>query len=90
MQQSEVLFHPSTYESFGMVLLEAWQMGMKIVARPVGIAEAGPPFWLGDSKEELYEALKSALNDRLDFTSSSKYSLASTVDQYLKIYEEVL
>lgn len=53
MARSRVLLHPSRYESFGAVFLEAMAHGVNIISRPVGIAEQQSGWQLAEAVEEM-------------------------------------
>ena len=87
MRQSKVLFHPSTYESFGFVLLEALAHGLHLVSRPVGIAKASPRWWIGDTPSELLAALTMALDTFDQAVPTFPHPLSETLRQYLELYK---
>ena len=88
MQQSKVFFHPSTYESFGFVLLEAMTNGLHIVSRPVGIAQKSDQWWIGNNFTELKEGLEEALLQFNEPKPRNPYPLATTLQSYLTIYQQ--
>lgn len=88
MQRSKVLLHPSTYESFGMVGIEAMASGMCVVSRPVGIAHASTRWHIGQSTTELLQAVDNCL---AHFTPQSHipYPMEQTVIAYRQHYYSV-
>lgn len=90
MEKSKVLFHPSNYESYGFVFVEAMALGLKIVSRPVGIADADADahWYLGANRTELTSALKEALDNFETPVSRYPYPIEATVRQYLALYEK--
>lgn len=61
MADARVLLHPSRYEGFGMVFVEARSRGMSLVSKPVGAARPSPGWSLGESEEELLAACRAQL-----------------------------
>lgn len=87
MRKSKVLLHPSTYESFGFVLVEAMANGLHLVSRPVGIAEAGEGWWLGQDKEGLLQGLRHALDTFETAKPRFPHVLSDTVNAYFNLYQ---
>lgn len=86
MQQSKVLLHPSTYESFGFVFLEALACGMKIVSRRVGITAPESYWQIGDDITSLFVALEQVL---LSFDQPKIHlplSLFDNIRAYIDLY----
>ncbi len=90
MQRSRVLLHPSTYESFGFVLVEALALGLAVVSRPVGIARAGERWWLGADRQSLAKALVVALAGEGFAEGQIPHPLAATKAAYLDLWRDQL
>jgi len=86
MAQSKILLHPSTYEAFGYVFLEALGAGMQVVSRPVGIAEPGQRWQVGHSVDELAEACERGLASHSGWEPTWPYPLADVFRNYGGIY----
>ena len=86
MARSKVLLHPSTFEAFGFVFLEALGAGMQIVSRPVGMAETSSKWHLGEDAEALAKGLLSALEKPSDGRSEWPHPLESCHAAYGAIY----
>ena len=89
MRRSKVLLHTSTFESFGLVFAEALACGMRIVSRPVGIAEPGSTWAVCDDTNEMAAAIESALVADTPTTQLS-YPIANTVSAYHDLYSRLL
>lgn len=87
MARSRVFLHPSTYESFGFVFLEALAQGMYLVSRPVGIAKASEQWYLGEEEAALKTALYQALGQEKPAEPSFPHLLSDTVQKYREVYE---
>lgn len=89
MQRSKVFFHPSTYESFGFVFIEALAHGLYIVSRPVGIASSSSNWWVGNTSNELLDGLINFLNAVEQPISSYPFPIKKTVTSYLQLYDDL-
>ena len=87
MQQSKILLHPSTYESFGLVFLEALACGMQIVSRSVGIAAKASYWHLGEEEPGLYLGLEQAILSYKQPEVRLPFSLFDNVRSYIDLYE---
>lgn len=85
MQKSRVFLHPSTYESFGYVFLEALAAGMRVVSRPVGIASASE-HWKVVQKENLLIVTQESLVAPLPQRGSIPYTIEDCLKNYLRIW----
>ncbi|MEM1322326.1 MAG: glycosyltransferase [Bacteroidota bacterium] len=88
MAQSRVLLHPSTFESFGYIFLEALACGMSVVSRPVGIAEAGSRWRLADDEQGLYTALLEALAEAPHQDPVFPHPIEATMQAYHELYDQ--
>lgn len=86
MMQSKILLHTSTFESFGMVFIEALYYGLYIVSKPVGIAEASDRWQVCNSNDDFITAVKHILQSPKNHEQILLHSLEDTINSYLKIY----
>jgi len=89
MRRSRVLLHTSTFESFGLVFAEALACGMRIVSRPVGIAETDERWAVCDSTKDMAAAVAGFLSAE-DFTPHLVYPIEATVGAYHELYSRLL
>lgn len=88
MNKSKVLFHPSSYESFGMVFAEALQAGMKIVSLKTGCYFKNND-WIGvDTETEFNDALKKALETTYYTQGNSFFAIEETCRKYFDLYSK--
>ena len=85
MDQAKVLYHPSRYESFGMVILEAIRSQMHVVASPVGISPEIEQVHLAKTPETAAEQISKLLNTSVSKTPLN-YPIENTIDQYVALY----
>lgn len=88
MRKSRVLVHPSTYESFGMVTLEALACGMAVVSAPVGIAAAHPEWRLAPTEPEMVAQVLHLLQTNPDRKPRFPYLMRQTIKGYEALYEK--
>ncbi len=86
MMRSKILLHTSTFESFGMVFIEALYYGLYIVSKPVGIAEASDRWQVCNSNDDFITAVKHILQNTKNYEQILLHSLEDTINSYLKIY----
>lgn len=85
MNRSKILLHSSSYESFGMVFSEAFQMGMCVVSDEVGWAlpsahwKVGPPSTWPDS-------IQSFLDDLPELPNNDFMTVEEVASNYLSLY----
>ncbi len=85
--RSQVLLHPSTYESFGMIFPEALANQTRIISRKVGVAEEGTHWKIGNNAEEFSKAVLHFLNNPTIEKIQNPYTIRKTVEQYIKYYK---
>lgn len=87
MRRSKVLLHTSTYESFGLVILEAYMQECKIVSTPTGISTE-----LGNTATSIQELtsllLKSLENPDFSFPQKSPWTLDRLANDYIHLYSQ--
>lgn len=89
MAKSKILFHPSSYEGFGMTLIEGLAAGASVVSYKTGVA-------MDLDQINSVQNLKEAEIKIRDLLGGMKVELSfpmtinSTVEHYLKLYQEVL
>ncbi len=86
MMQSKILLHASTFESFGMVFIEALYYGLYVVSKPVGIAKSSDRWIVCNSDDDFVTAVKHLLQSSQNHKQLLLHSLEKTVDSYLEIY----
>ncbi|MCB0646423.1 MAG: glycosyltransferase [Saprospiraceae bacterium] len=87
MAKTKTFLHTSNFESFGLVLLEAYLNGCDIVSTPVGIAEELG--LTGTSKEELLNLLERSsigIAQKPDYIASGMDEIAQ---RYHHLYEQM-
>jgi len=82
--QAKVLIHPSSYEGFGMVLIEALVNGTHVLSSPVGVAYQNKHVSL--LTFDLNKDIQQLQNLLLAEPQSHLYPISETVNQYLKLY----
>lgn len=86
MRSSKVLLHTARYEGQGYIFPEALSQGMRIVSTPVGMAEAGPRWQLGETVEALSQAVATALAAPVPTESLGVKTIEETAAIYRRIY----
>ena len=85
MSHAKCLLHCSDFESFGMVLIEAQSLGVKVFSTPTGVAEEMKNSTTftnnGEATHEMIKFLRSG-SDELPLR---QYKVEETVDSYLKL-----
>ncbi|MEL6969142.1 MAG: glycosyltransferase [Bacteroidota bacterium] len=89
LAQSQVLVHPSSYESFGFVLVEALQQGAAVVARPVGIAPELAGVQLATSRVEFKDKVLTSLRASTSVTLPTNFRLQRVKGAYLQLYDRL-
>ncbi|MEL7424940.1 MAG: glycosyltransferase family 4 protein [Bacteroidota bacterium] len=89
LSQSRVLVHPSSYESFGFVLVEAIQQGAAVVARPVGIAPELESVQLANDREEFKQATITALQAPNEVSLVEYFQLEQIKTRYIQLYQRL-
>lgn len=82
MAQSKCLLHCSSFESFGMVLIEALDCGAAVFSKPVGIAPEIKEIQLYEEDEQAVQGIASVLQQHT-FQKSHLFPVQSTVDSYI-------
>jgi 1,2-diacylglycerol 3-alpha-glucosyltransferase len=90
MKRSKVFFHPSSFESFGFVFVEAQKYGMAIVSRSVGIAENSENWKVAGSRGEMTVATKYFLLNKKEFKNEIIYSSKTTAKNYEALYQKMI
>ncbi len=88
MAKSKILLHTSSFESFGMVFLEALQSNMKIVSFDVGFAKKSSNWFVCKTEDEMLKNLQKILINFQIKKVTSIHTIENTVLNYLKIYNE--
>ena len=88
MNRSKILFHPSEYESFGMVIIEALYMGMYLCCpRPTGIAHPMQNWKALDEKSLALDEIPQAFLSGLKHSRIQVPTIQQNVDAYVQLYE---
>jgi glycosyltransferase involved in cell wall biosynthesis len=85
MRRSKVLLHTSKFESFGLVFAEALASGMRIVSRPVGIAEPSETWAICQEPGEMAASV-ARFQTAQDFAPQLVYPIERTVSAYRDLY----
>ena len=86
MAMAKILLHPSAYESFGMVFIEAQQHGLAIASRNVGIANRSKNWAIEQTVERLTKACAEFLRGD-NQVKPHHQSISQTVAAYQQQYE---
>jgi glycosyltransferase involved in cell wall biosynthesis len=83
---SKLLIHPSSYESFGMIFIEALALKTPVLASPVGLAfeENSIEKLTFDPQKDAEKALELLHGPIVE---QKFYTIESTIDKYMKIYD---
>lgn len=87
MKKSKVLFHPSKYESFGYVFLEALSCKMSVVSYNVGFANPSKNWKVIENVSQAQTEIISLLNSDLNNDFTNEFTLNKTVKEYLMVWE---
>jgi 1,2-diacylglycerol 3-alpha-glucosyltransferase len=90
MQQSKILVHPSSFESYGFVFAEARKFGMAIVSSAVGIAKAGENWKVAENLNEMVAAIKYFLVNKKEFSGEIIHSSVETAERYEVLYKQMM
>ena len=84
MRQSKSLIHCSSFESFGLVIIEALALGLHVFSTPVGIAEEIKEVTTYHSESELIGLIKETTAIWGTGKVSYPFRVENTVNRYLK------
>jgi glycosyltransferase involved in cell wall biosynthesis len=91
MQRSKLLLHPSSYEGFGCVCVEALYAGAHVISfcKPMNI---DIPHWhIVKNKEEMFiEALKLLKDGRTEYKTISPYLISDAVKKVISLFKKEL
>lgn len=88
MAASKLLLHSSSFESFGLVFIEALHLGMQIVSLNVGIAKKSENWVVCNTDLEMVDAISNLLEKTFNSEIEIPYSIKKTVKDYCKFYDE--
>ncbi len=83
MSQSKTFLHCSSFESFGMVLVEALSSNAAVFSTAVGIAHEIDSIQTFKSNEEAFKLLNNYLNSEIPVVDSELFLIKRTVDCYI-------
>jgi 1,2-diacylglycerol 3-alpha-glucosyltransferase len=87
MQRAKIFIHPSSYEAFGVVCIEALSAGAQVISfvKPM---QADIQNWhIAGSKEEMIEKTLMALkNPALEYTRVTPYVIAESVRKMMELF----
>ncbi len=87
MQRSRIFLHPSTYEGFSAVCLEALYAGTHVVSFCKATENDVPNWHIVQSKEEMLQKTSELLHDTtLNYQSTSVSTIEQTAQQLLQLY----
>jgi 1,2-diacylglycerol 3-alpha-glucosyltransferase len=86
MMRSKILLHTSSFESFGMVFIEALYYGLHIVSKPVGIARKSDKWSICNLDDEMSKEIVTLLSVKISHDSFLPYTMNETVKSYLNIF----
>ena len=89
MMKSKILLHTSTFESFGMVFIEAMYYGLYMISNYVGIAEPSNRWKVCKSENEMVNDILQLLSSNLKHDSVLQYPMDDTVESYLNFYSSL-
>lgn len=90
MQRSKLLLHPSRYEAFGYVFLEALGSGMTVVSAKVGIAEPSDQWLIGKGCKEWVHLCTKGLAENRTIKPCWPFPLAEVYIHYRREYSKWL
>ena len=87
MQCSKILLHPSGYEGFSSVCLEAIFAGAQVVSFSQPMRDPIPHWHIVKNKDEMFQKIKSILNDPgIQFTSVLPYHMDDTAVRLMDLF----
>jgi hypothetical protein len=87
MQRTKVFLHPSSYEGFGCVCVEALAAKAHVISFCKPMNESIPQWHIAKNKEEMIgEALKIITAKQTEYTSIVPYPMAGTVKTIMKLF----
>lgn len=84
MAAAKIYFHTALFESFGMTILEAADMGCRVVSTPVGVAPEIAH--CAENPSTLAELVKAGLHGSPSEIKTINYSVTDTSNQYISLY----
>jgi glycosyltransferase involved in cell wall biosynthesis len=85
--QSKILFHPSSYESFGLIFAEALQCQTMIVSKAIGCFHASENWSIAETKTEMITAIENTLSKSFATEEKNPFLIDQTVQHYLSLYD---
>ena len=88
MQQSKILLHPSSYEGFSGVCLEALSMGAHVVSFCKAMNKEIDHWHIVKNREEMKQKTLSLLQQNLEHTAIAPFLIKDTVQQLMDLYHQ--
>ena len=89
MQRSKILLHPSAYEGFGNVCIEALYAGAHVISFIQPMKQEIPQWHIVHTKKEMIEKVKEILLDRkIPHTSVLPFNMNDSAKQFMQIFLE--
>jgi glycosyltransferase involved in cell wall biosynthesis len=88
MQKAKVFLHPSSYEGFSGVCLEALYAGCQIISFCKPMSEDISHWHVVKTKDEMVEKTLEIMQDKAEYKSVKKFPINDTVSAIMKLYEE--
>ena len=87
MQKAKLLLHPSSYEAFGMVCLEALATGAGVISFVKPMNRQVENWYIVKSKEEMIQRAAKILNDTNNgFSKVMPYKIGQTVEKFAELF----
>jgi glycosyltransferase involved in cell wall biosynthesis len=88
MQRSRIFLHPSSYEGFGLVYLEALYAGAQVIGFTYPLAKPAPHWHVVPSIEKMIEKALDILQDpHTDYTPVLVHSMVDSVKAVMNLFE---
>ena len=89
MMQSKIFLHTSSYESQGLVFLEALYCGLYVVSFNVGYLPDSKKIYACSDKIEMLCKIKELLCDKNEYKKEIHFTIEDTVKKYNEIYSKL-
>lgn len=86
MQRAKLFLHPSSYEGFGVVCIEALYAGASVISFCQPMKESINNWHIAASKEQMITMAKEMLQSPLLLSLNCPYPIENTVDEFMKLF----